>query len=413
MASDNQNLDNRQPELDLLLPKGSLDVPLWKSLFASIDAALFPKKLPPLVLTSKPVEQGEMWGERLTRPWWQSVFSNLRDVLFPPKLPPLQLTSKPVEGGNALDDDLALPWYRSLYTNVREALFPEKLPPLQLTSKPVAVRDIWGFYSHKKDGALASTGVHVVLIALLVGGTMFARRAVTSTKPTGPVMPLLSDADIPSLPPSKTQVGGGGGGGDRDKLAASKGRLPKLAMEQFTPPMVVARNPDPKLPMEPTVVVPPQIKLAMNNMPNLGDPMAAIPNGPLSNGTGSGGGIGSGSGGGVGSGEGPGVGPGKGGGIGGGVFHVGGGVSAPRPIFSPDPEYSEEARKAKYQGVVVLGLVVGPDGRPRDMKVLRSLGLGLDEKAIEAVKNWRFDPAVKDGKPVSVYISVEVDFRLY
>ena len=105
MALDNQNLDNREPELDLLLPKGTLDAPLWKSLFASIDAALFPKKLPPLVLTSKPIAQGELWGEHLTKPWWQSVFSNLRDVLFPPKLPPLQLTSKPVEGENALDLD--------------------------------------------------------------------------------------------------------------------------------------------------------------------------------------------------------------------------------------------------------------------------------------------------------------------
>jgi len=413
MAPDNQNLDHREPQLDLLLPKGTLDVPLWKSLFASIDAAWFPKKLPPLVLTSKPEAQGELWGDQLTRPWWQSVFSNLRDVFSPPKLPPLQLTSRPVEGGNALDDDLSQPWYSSLVSNVKDTFFAEKLPPLVLTSKPVAVRDIWGFYDYKKNGALVSTGVHVVLIALLIGGTLLVRKNVTTAKATGPVMPLLSDADIPALPPSKTQVGGGGGGGDRDKLAATKGRLPKLAMEQITPPMVVVRNENPKLAVEPTVVIPPQIKLAMNNMPNLGDPMAAIPNGPMSNGTGSGGGIGSGSGGGVGSGEGPGVGPGRGGGIGGGVFHVGGGVSAPKPVFSPDPEYSEEARKAKYQGTVVLGLVVGPDGRPRDMKVLRSLGLGLDEKAIEAVKNWRFEPAVKDNKPVAVYISVEVDFRLY
>jgi len=184
-------------------------------------------------------------------------------------------------------------------------------------------------------------------------------------------------------------------------------------MEQITPPMVVVRNENPKLAVEPTVVVPPQIKLAMNSMPNLGDPMAAIPNGPLSNGTGSGGGIGSGSGGGVGSGEGPGVGPGRGGGIGGGVFHVGGGVSAPKVLYQPDPEYSEEARKAKFQGTCVLSLVVGPDGRPRDLRIARSLGLGLDEKAIEAVRNWRFEPAVKDGKPVAVAINVEVDFRLY
>ena len=88
-------------------------------------------------------------------------------------------------------------------------------------------------------------------------------------------------------------------------------------------------------------------------------------------------------------------------------------MSAPRILSDPEPEYSEEARKAKYQGVCVLWLVVGPDGRPRDIKVARSLGLGLDEKAIEAVKNWKFEPAMKDGKPVAVQINVEVNFHLY
>ena len=112
-------------------------------------------------------------------------------------------------------------------------------------------------------------------------------------------------------------------------------------------------------------------------------------------------------------GSGPGVGPGYGGGIGGGAYRVGGGVSAPRVLFSPDPEYSEEARKAKYQGTVVLWVVVGPDGRPRDIRVQRTLGLGLDEKAIEAVRQWKFDPARKNGQPVAVQINVEVNFRLY
>ena len=144
-----------------------------------------------------------------------------------------------------------------------------------------------------------------------------------------------------------------------------------------------------------------------------GDPKAIIPAGPPSNGTGSGGGIGSGAGGGVGSGTGPGVGPGRGGGIGGGVFRVGGGVSAPRAISSPEPEYSEEARKAKYQGTCVLWLIVAQDGHPRDIKVARSLGMGLDQKAIEAVRNWKFEPAMKDGQPVAVQINVEVNFRLY
>jgi TonB family protein len=92
---------------------------------------------------------------------------------------------------------------------------------------------------------------------------------------------------------------------------------------------------------------------------------------------------------------------------------VGGGVSAPRPIYDPDPEYSEQARQAKYQGAVLLWVVVGPDGRPRDIRVQRSLGMGLDEKAIEAVKQWRFEPARKDGQPVAVQVNIEVNFRLY
>jgi protein TonB len=302
--------------------------------------------------------------------------------------------------------------WKSLFRNLDDFFFPKKQPPLVLESKPIPVKDIWGFYSNKKNGALGSTVVHVLALAAIIGGTILGRRMVQEITKPQEVTTLIAPDDIPPLPPSKTAVGGGGGGGDRDKLQAAKGKLPKLAMEQITPPMQVVRNQNPKLPVEPTVVIPPQIKLAMNNLPNLGDPMSTIP-GPPSNGTGSGGGIGSGSGGGVGSGEGPGVGPGRGGGVGGGVFRVGGGVSAPKAMYAPDPEYSEEARKAKYQGTCVLWLVVGSDGRPRDIRIARSLGLGLDEKAIEAVKQWKFEPAMKDGHAVAVQINVEVDFRLY
>jgi protein TonB len=303
------------------------------------------------------------------------------------------------------------PLWKSLFRNLDDFFFPKKQPPLVLQSKPIPVKDIWGFYDYKKNGALYSSLMHVLVLAVIIGGTILARRMVEKITKQQEVTTLIAPTDIMPLQPSKTVAGGGGGGGDRDKLKASKGKLPKLAMEQITPPMVVVRNPNPKLTAEPTVVVPPQIKIA-SNMPNLGDPMANVA-GPPSNGTGSGGGIGSGSGGGVGSGEGPGVGPGRGGGIGGGVFRVGGGVSAPRALYAPDPEYSEEARKAKFQGTCVLWLIVGPDGHPRDIKIARSLGLGLDEKAIEAVKMWKFEPAMKDGKPVAVQINVEVDFRLY
>ncbi|HEY4842953.1 MAG TPA: energy transducer TonB [Terriglobales bacterium] len=88
------------------------------------------------------------------------------------------------------------------------------------------------------------------------------------------------------------------------------------------------------------------------------------------------------------------------------------GIRAPRAIFAPDPEYSTQARKEGIAGTVVLSLVVGPDGDPRDITVVRSLGHGLDEQAIAAVKRWKFEPGMKDGKPVAVQLSIEVAFRL-
>jgi protein TonB len=88
-------------------------------------------------------------------------------------------------------------------------------------------------------------------------------------------------------------------------------------------------------------------------------------------------------------------------------------VSAPKALYAPDPEYSEEARKAKYQGTVVLWMVVGADGRAAQIRIQRSLGMGLDEKAIEAVRQWKFEPAKLNGQAVPVQINVEVNFRLY
>ena len=130
------------------------------------------------------------------------------------------------------------------------------------------------------------------------------------------------------------------------------------------------------------------------------------------NGSGYGGGIGTGSGGGVGSGKGNGVGPGSGGGSGGGAYRPGGGVTNPVALYKPEPQYSEEARKAKWQGAVLLSLVVDENGKPIQIKVIRPLGLGLDEKAIEAVSQWKFKPGMKDGKPVPVQAQIEVTFRL-
>jgi TonB family protein len=272
------------------------------------------------------------------------------------------------------------------------------------------VRDIWGFYNYKGRGAFGSTVIHVLAVAVIIAATYLGKKMVDVAKPKETVY-LIAPDDIPPLPASKSVSGGGGGGGDRDKLKASPGRLPLQARDQITPPAAVIRNPDPKLPIAPTIVAP-DLHLTPT-APDLGDPMSHIPSVP-SNGQGSGGGIGDdGHGGGVGPGEGPGYGPGHGGGAGGGAYRVGGGVSGPKLIYQPDPEYSEEARKAKFQGTCVLWVVVGADGKPRDIRVARTLGLGLDEKAIEAVKTWRFEPGKKDDKPVATMINVEVTFRLY
>ncbi len=292
-------------------------------------------------------------------------------------------------------------------------LLSQKAAAAGADSKPIPVKDIWGFYDYKKNGALGSTVAHIFCWQSSSAAPSWPNRMVQADPKPQTVTTLIAPDDTPPLQPSKTKVGGGGGGGDRDKLQAAKGKLPKLAMEQITPPMQwwsAIRYP--KLAVEPTVVVPPQIKLATNNLPNLGDPMSNIARSSLKR-MGSGGGIGSGSGGGVGSGEGPGVGPGHGGGIGGGVFHVGGGVSAPPRHLRSRAGIFRRSSQSQISGNLVLSLIVGPDGRPRDIHIARSLGLGLDEKAIEAVKQWKFEPAMKDGKPVAVEISVEVDFRLY
>ncbi len=164
--------------------------------------------------------------------------------------------------------------WRSLRDNFRAALFPEKLPPLVLTSRPVKVREIWGEYDYKKESAGVSAVVHVAMVAGLIGLSIMGARAIKQDKPPETVTLIAPDL-TPQLPMTKKKEqtsGGGGGGGDRDKLQAPKGKLPKLAMEQITPPAIVIRNDHPKLPVEPTVVVPPQLKLA-SNMPNIGNPL--------------------------------------------------------------------------------------------------------------------------------------------
>jgi periplasmic protein TonB len=272
----------------------------------------------------------------------------------------------------------------------------------------------WGYADSRKQSAYASVVLHIVGVTAVIVLSLAAREVVKSEPRLEHVTLIAPSKDAYMLPPAKQEAGGGGGGGERSKIEAPQGRLPRATLEQqIVPPAIVVRNEHPKLTAEPTVVAPPTVQFS-SRMPNLGDPKGPVlPTAAFTNGTGSGGGIGSGSGGGVGKGSGPGVGEGRGGGIGGGVFRVGGGVLAPRPLSTPDPQYTDQARKAKLEGTCILGMIVGPDGKPHDIRVQHGIGMGLDQKAIEAVQQWRFDPATKDGQPVAVQISVEVSFKLY
>jgi len=273
-----------------------------------------------------------------------------------------------------LAPQLEEPFYKSLYQNIKDLINPPKLPPLELTSKPVAVKDIWGLYGRQPKSFMMSTGLQIIVVVILF--TLLSNKAVQ--KQIATVIPVFLPVAPGPEPPKVQAHQGGGGGGDRSPLPASKGKLPPPKIRQFVPPTAVINNPAPKLVMDPSILAPPDVSLPNVNMPNYGDPLGKL--GPPSNGTGSGGGIGSGKGGGVGSGTGGGVGPGSGGGIGGGVYRAGGGVSSPSLIHKEEPEYSEEARKAKYQGIVVLYVEVDPSGHVINPRVQKSLGLGLDDK---------------------------------
>ena len=302
-------------------------------------------------------------------------------------------------------DKAEIPWFVSLYQNIHDVIKPPKLPPLEITSKPVAVKSIWGLYAPNKKSFFSSTGLLLAVFGVLMAiGTTAVVQQQKKQESTSIIDPNLK----PFIPVKPKPLSGGGGGGAREVLPVSKGRPPKPSFKQFTPPMIVKEQP--KLAMTPTIIAPPDAVLPTNNLPNWGDPLAKLSN--LSNGQGFGGGMGNGSGGGLGNGKGGGFGNGEGGGIGGGVYRVGGGVSNPSVLFKVDPEYSEEARKAKYSGTVTLAVVVDAEGHARDIHVVKSLGMGLDEKAIEAVEKWKFKPGMKGGQAVNVRATIEVNFRL-
>ena len=254
---------------------------------------------------------------------------------------------------------------------------------------------------------LYSLLIHASAVTLLftLASTQPGRRLLNNT-----VRLVASSVLAPYLPQVTSAGKSGGSGGDRSPLPASRGRLPRIASRQFTPPVVVPTNLHPVLPMEATLILPPETKLPDVNLPQLGNPWATAV--PPSTGQGCCGGIGDKRGKGIGPNDGDGVGPDSGDGIGGIASRSSGASRALIVLYKVEPDYSDDARKAQLQGTVVLRIEVDERGLARDLRVVRPLGLGLDERAMDAVKQWRFRPAFRNGKPTAATAIVEVNFRL-
>ncbi|MEO8127027.1 MAG: energy transducer TonB [Bryobacteraceae bacterium] len=238
---------------------------------------------------------------------------------------------------------------------------------------------------------MISLAIHAVLIAALLLLPFSGRQ--TLEKPVEPPLPPIRLHLTPAPAPDP------GGGGTRSPTPPTKGQWPQYAKHVFVPPVERTEAVHPLI-IEPSVDLetpPSPLTLVQFGDPN-GKP------GPPSGGRGLNG-IGDGLTGGLGDGAGPG---------GGGSYEAlpNGPTTGPVPIYNPDPEFSEEARKAKLQGQVILEVVVDTDGRARLIRIRSGLGLGLDEKAIQAVETWRFKPGRRNGRAIAVPATIYINFRL-
>lgn len=340
-----------------------------------------------------------------------SLWFQLRELYGEFRNPPEPVKISAAPDPSALSSLIDTPSpLESIIQQVRAIVSDFRNPPeFQTTAKAVETPSIWS-ERHLRVPTYLTIGAHLLLVGLVFSGLSFSGEPQLFVSET--FVPLYIPVDLMVLPDEGRTSAGGGGGGRETLIAPSLGEPPRAAEEQLVPPAPEAPlNLDPLLVAEPTIVAPQLASLIPVTLPLLGDPMAGIP-APPSSGPGVGAGIGIGQGRGVGEGEGPGLGSGQGGGFGGGVFEVGGGVTPPTILYRRDPIYSEDARKAQYEGTVVLEAIVHRDGSVEILRVIRGLGLGLDENAMDALREWRFRPATRQGVPVDVAVNIEVNFRL-
>lgn len=381
---------------------------------------------------------GTSGQQKHERPWFRFTqpesiiglfWSNLHDFLYerPVKGSPRNNYLKPVDFKSDFRENLSewfrpgvgrvggstmlvegQPWHRAFVDNIKQWYGLARTKPVKL-DHPVEVGELWNPpRKYRRTQLLVLLG-HV-LAAILILVPLFPQIRKPAVQATTNLVPIDFSYLPPTAKPGK-KLSGGGGGGERNPIPRSKGALPKFSMTQFAPPMAKV-IPHPKISVQATVLGPPQVKLPSPNMANYGDPLAKLIT--SSSGPGNGAGIGTGNSGGVGSGQGGGVGSGYNYGAGGGYPQAGeSGYGEPVCLYCPNPQFSNEAVKVKYQGTVLLQFVVTPSGTTKNIQVIRSLGLGLDQKAIAAVRTWKFKPAIgPNGKPATVIMEAEISFRL-
>lgn len=279
--------------------------------------------------------------------------------------------------------------------------------------------------------ALAASGaLHATVLAGLILVTTMGLSSAPPARSAEPVRLVFLAIPGPG--------GGGGGGGLRQPLPPARAEMkgtselrspvprPRPVIEKAQPQLRKIPPPIRPQPVEPSVQPPPVIVARAEPLPQVVAPVLTSATdmrdraGALtqaatdleSSGPGAGGGAGTGQGIGIGEGSGSGIGPGSGGGSGGGPYRQGSGITAPSLLREVKPDYTEEARRRGIEGDVVLEIVVRADGGVTGVKVLQGLGAGLDQRAADAVRQWRFAPARRHGQAVDVVVEVAVAFKL-
>jgi len=308
-------------------------------------------------------------------------------------------------------------FFEDLFTSFRYPLF---IPSVFSDPEGLALERAQG-RTRRMEAGMLSLFVHAAIVLLAI----FLVQIHEEPLPANDDVVFINNPIVSPFEGDGLDGGGGGGGGKNQPEPPAAGEMPETTRVQMIPPS--PEDPKPLMPVEDLLAqvasVQMPIDIPRDQFLPIGDIMAP-PNNSRSSGPGSGGGIGTGRGTGVGSGSGSGVGPGSGGGMGGGSgggigsgvgpYVVGNGVTNPIALYQPLPHYTEEARKARAEGIVLIQAVVRKDGSVDSFKILRGLGYGLDESAINTIATkWRFKPGTRNGQPVDVWANIEVTFRLY